>query len=84
EGAPFHRQLRLPLRLAIRGGLRVCSLRVAQFLGGGLSFADDADSTECLLVLELANDSAFPVFPWRSHRAKQQQQGRHRRQLTAG
>lgn len=28
EGAGFHRQLRLPLRIAIRGGLRVCSLRV--------------------------------------------------------
>lgn len=28
EGAAFHRQLRLPLRVAIRGGLRVCSLRV--------------------------------------------------------
>ncbi|CAM9833903.1 unnamed protein product [Scytosiphon promiscuus] len=78
KGAPYHRQLRLPLRLAIRGGLRVCSLRVAQFLGGGLSFDADADATESLLLLELANDSPFPVFAWR-HGSQQQQKRRRRR-----
>lgn len=46
---------------------------MAQFLGGGLSFEGDADSTECLLLLELANDSTFPVFSWRSRRRRQRQ-----------
>lgn len=27
-GAAYHRQLRVPVRLSVRGGLRVCSLRV--------------------------------------------------------
>lgn len=29
-GAAFHRQLRLPLRVGVKGGLRVCSLKVRQ------------------------------------------------------
>lgn len=29
-GAAFHRQLKLPLRVSVKGGLRVCSLKVRQ------------------------------------------------------
>lgn len=47
---------------------------MAQFLGGGLSFDGDADATECLLLLELANESTFPVFLWRSRRRPRQRQ----------
>lgn len=38
---------------------------MAQFLGGGLAFDSDTDATECLLLLELANESDFPLFAWR-------------------
>lgn len=38
---------------------------MAQFLGGGLRLDKDTDATECLLLLEVANDSAFPIFMWR-------------------
>lgn len=34
-------------------------------MDGGLAFHSDADATDCLLLMELANDSVFPVFVWR-------------------
>lgn len=34
-------------------------------MNGGLAFDSDADATECLLLMELANDSLFPIFVWR-------------------
>lgn len=42
---------------------------MAQFLEGGLRFDADADATECLLLLELANDSDIPMFVWRCGRS---------------
>ncbi|CAM9949681.1 unnamed protein product, partial [Discosporangium mesarthrocarpum] len=56
--ASFHRQLSLPLRL-----------RVAQFSGGGLRLGSATDASECMVLVELANESPISLYAWRARPA---------------
>lgn len=48
---------------------------MGQFLGGGLCLDRDTDSTACVLLVEIANHSTFPIFVWRPGSAAGERQG---------
>lgn len=52
-GGAYHRQLRLPVRLAVRGGLRVCSLRVSGCLPQESACQGGVCGGDCLMCVNL-------------------------------